>query len=253
MEHILYLAALAFPAGVLGFAAAPCCGLLTPVYLPYITGQQDSAAHAVASGTDGITLMRRWSIRHSVFLFVAGFTVFFTLLGASASAVGALLLTQLPLLETVAGIFMIAMGVALLGRINFLLPRSNKCINLSGVCATPFGAVGMGVTFAIAWTPCTGPVLGSVLAAAATAETVWQGTGLLFIYSLGLALPFIMMAFALGASTKVLAFQRKYARVLECAGGVIMISVGILIMNGGWQAWLGPLTRWLVYRGWPPL
>lgn len=250
MDDLLYLAALAFPAGVLGFTAAPCCGLLTPVYLPYTIGQRDAVAAPVAGGVPGV---RRWSVLSPACWFVAGFTVVFTLLGASASAVGALLITQLPLLETVAGLFMIVMGVALLGRITFLLPRSNTGINLAGIRSTPFGAVGMGVTFAIAWTPCTGPVLGAVLAAAATTETVWQGTVLLFLYSLGLALPFIMMALALSMSHRVLAFQRQHARMLECAGGVIMISVGILIINGGWQAWLGPLTRWLVLRGWPPL
>lgn len=199
-----------------------------------------------------MTVVRRWNALHTAGLFVAGFTVFFTLLGASASAVGAFLLTQLPLLETIAGIFIIVMGVALLGRINIRLPRSNTCINVSGIRSTPFGVMGMGFAFAIAWTPCTGLVLGSILAAAATTETVWQGTALLFIYSVGLALPFIMMAFALNTSHKALVFQRKHARMLECAGSVIMISIGILILHGGWQAWLGPLTRWLVHRGWPP-
>jgi cytochrome c-type biogenesis protein len=255
VDHPLRLVLLAFPAGVLGFASAPCCGLLAPAFLPYVVGQVEASPRLLAvtgGGVAEVGIVRRRLLRNS-FLFVVGFATFFTLLGASTSAAGSFLLDHLPLLEKVAGIFMIVMGLVLLGRFRVFLPRGDKCLDTTSLRTTRLGAVGMGFSFAITWTPCTGPILGSILAAAASTGTVWQGSTLLFVYSLGLGIPFVLMALAASAGERALAFQRRHARTFERAGGVFMLAIGILILIGGWQAWLGPATSWLINHGWPPI
>jgi cytochrome c-type biogenesis protein len=117
----------------------------------------------------------------------------------------------------------------------------------------PLGAFGMGFAIAITWTPCTGPTLGAILALSAASATVWAGSALLLLYALGLATPFALMTIALTTARRLVDFQRRHARVLEVAGGVLMITVGVLILLGGWQSWLGPATGWLTNHGWPPI
>lgn len=255
MDDLIRLALLAFPAGLLGFASAPCCGLLAPAYFPYILGSIETTsrlAKVPAGGGAERALVQKRAFRSSM-MFMLGFVIFFTGLGASASAIGTLFLEQLPLLEKFAGGFMIVMGIALLAQLRILLPRTNTCLDLSSLPSTSVAALGMGVAFAVSWTPCTGPVLGSILAGAATTETVWEGTTLLFIYSLGLALPFVLMGFAYVRGRGALTFVRGPSRWVERSGGAFMVAVGILILVGGWQAYLGPATRWLVRHGWPPI
>jgi cytochrome c-type biogenesis protein len=278
MPEILRLALLAFPAGLIGFIAAPCCSLLVPVYLPFALATpvppapvpvpasrqlvllnqpggnlatSDTAAEAALPAPPAQAPSRAGALR-SFAAFLAGFCLFFVALGATASTLGGALLAQLPILERISGAFIILLGVIMLTRLRIKLPGSNACVNVSKLRSGPFGAFGMGFAIAITWTPCTGPTLGGILALSAASATVWTGSTLLLLYALGLAVPFALMTIALTTARRLVEFQRRHARTLEIAGGVLMIAVGVLILQGGWQSWLGPATGWLNNHGWPP-
>lgn len=277
MPEVLRLALLAFPAGLIGFIAAPCCSLLAPVYLPFALGTPapapppgarqlvllnqpggNSPAPDHAAGTDpsappGLAGQSRARAFRSLAVFLAGFCLFFVLLGATASTLGGILLAQLPLLERISGAFIILLGVIMLTRLRVKLPGSDACVNVARLRSGPFGAFGMGFAIAITWTPCTGPTLGGILALSAASATVWTGSALLLLYALGLAVPFALMTVALTSARRLVDFQQRHARALEAGGGLIMIAVGVLILQGGWQSWLGPATGWLNNHGWPPI
>lgn len=280
MPELLRLALLAFPAGLIGFISAPCCSLLAPVYLPFALATPPAPALAPAEPQRQLVLLNQPAAsappppaagglaepappaatpatRVQALLrfvpFLTGFCLFFVLLGATASTLGGLLLAQLPLLERVSGGFIIVVGVIMLTRLRIKLPGSDACVNAARLRSGPFGAFGMGFAIAITWTPCTGPTLGGILALSAATATVWTGSGLLLLYALGLAVPFALMTIALTTARRLVDFQRRHARVLELAGGVLMITVGVLILLGGWQSWLGPATGWLTSHGWPPI
>lgn len=95
--------------------------------------------------------------------------------------------------------------------------------------------------------------MGGILVAATTSPSVWTGAGLLFLYALGLSIPFGLMSITLTRTRRLLDFQCRHARALERAGGVVMIAVGAIVLLGGWQSWLAPLTNWLSEQGWPPI
>jgi cytochrome c-type biogenesis protein len=279
MPEVLRLALLAFPAGLIGFIAAPCCSLLIPVYLPFALntapppppvpvasnrqlvllnqpGGSPAAADPVSDAgqapTTEVAPSRARAFR-SFAAFLTGFCLFFVALGATASALGGALLAQMPALERISGLFIVLLGVIMIVRLRIKLPGSDACVNVSRLRNGPFGAFGMGFAIAITWTPCTGPTLGGILALSAASATVWTGSALLLLYALGLAAPFALMTIALTTARRLVDFQRRHARALEIAGGVLMIAVGVLILQGGWQSWLGPATGWLNNHGWPPI
>lgn len=276
MPEVLRLALLAFPAGLIGFIAAPCCGLLAPAYLPFALATPPPAPSdpgrilpilsqpvAVSIGSrpavtpsaaaESAAVTTRAGAWRSLAAFLAGFCLFFVLLGATSSSLGQFLLTRLPLLEKIASGVIIALGLTLLLRLRIRVPGSNACINTNRLRNSPLGSFGMGFAIAITWAPCTGPTLGAILALSATTATVWTGSLLLLIYALGLAVPFALMTAALAKARRLLDFQQRHSRALEVAGGLLMIAVGVLILVGGWQAWLGPATNWMSKHGWPPI
>ncbi len=273
MPEVLRLALFAFPAGVIGFIAAPCCSLLVPVYLPFALAtpvppvsvgprRQLALLNQPAPGTaippagpeaPAPAAPGRASALRSFAVFLAGFCLFFVLLGATASTLGGALLAQLPSLERISGGFIILLGAIMLTRLRIKLPGGNACVTAARVRSGPFGAFGMGFAIAITWTPCTGPTLGGILALSAASATVWTGSALLLLYALGLAVPFALMTIALTTARRLVSFQQRHARALEIAGGIVMIAVGVLILLGGWQSWLGPATGWLNNHGWPPI
>lgn len=273
MPEVLRLALLAFPAGVIGFIAAPCCSLLVPVYLPFalnttpvpapaeprrqlvLLNQPAGLTASAGAGPPEHTMLPPTRARalRAFAVFLAGFCLFFVLLGATASTIGGALLNQLPVLERASGGFIILLGAVMITRLRLKLPGSDACVNAERLRNNPLGAFGMGFAIAITWTPCTGPTLGGILALSAASATVWTGSALLLLYALGLAVPFALMSIALTKARRLVGFQQRHARALEIAGGVLMLAVGILILLGGWQSWLGPATGWLNNHGWPPI
>jgi cytochrome c-type biogenesis protein len=235
--------ALAFVAGVVSFTS-PCCLPLMPGYLSYVSGvaREPSAAVAV-----------RNRVISSALLFVLGFATVFTILGAGASTLGGVILRNRPVLMGIAGVFVIVMGLVALGllRIPFLYREAR--IDLRRIRDGPLGAVPLGMAFALGWTPCIGPVLAGILSAAAATQTAWIGAGLLFAYSLGLGVPFVLLAVGYTRAGKAFGWLRRHGRAIERVGGALLVLMGILMITGQWTRLFIPLIRWFSVNRWPPI
>ena len=184
---VFILPFLAIAAGAISFAS-PCCLPLLPGYVSFISGLPMSEVDHGAS--------RKIALRASLF-FVAGFTLVFTTLGVSFALVGSVLLRRVPVITRVAGVAIIVMGLMMLGALR--VPFLNRERRLLGrVRPGPRSAFLLGTAFAFGWAPCIGPVLATILTAAAATRTVVWGAVLLLMYSIGLGLPFIGLALGLG-------------------------------------------------------
>lgn len=226
---------LAFAAGVLSFLS-PCVLPLVPSYLAYVGG----------GSANRLTALRNSS------LFVLGFSIVFVALGASASLVGSLLLDNRSWLIRLGGLLVILFGLMLLGlfKVPFLY-RSMKT-EYRGETSTPLGATLMGMSFAIGWTPCVGPVLGAVLTLAGASGTLSQGATLLAVYALGLAIPFLLATFGLGAFTRFSERFRRFLPWVERVSGSILVLAGLLMVSGYYarlNTYMIRLTpQWLLER-----
>ena len=210
-------------AGALSFLS-PCVLPLVPPYLCFITGTSLDDLSSPAQGS-------RARAFTAAILFVLGFTTVFVLLGATASAAGALLRAHLDLLGKVAGVAIIIMGLHFLGL--FRLGLLNRELRYHGGKAGGLiGAYVIGLAFAFGWTPCIGPVLAAILSLAASEQDVAKGAGLLAVYSLGLGIPFLITSLAInqffGAAKRI----RRYYHAIEVASGALLIVIGLLIITG---------------------
>jgi cytochrome c-type biogenesis protein len=226
---------LALFAGFVSFIS-PCVLPLVPPYLCFLAGT--TFEHVIAR--EPSSLVARKEVMTAV-LFVAGFTTVFVALGAGASAVGGLLRAYSDLLATVAGIAILIMGLHFLGVFQIPLLHSTKRIEV----AKPIGSLGayaMGLAFAFGWTPCIGPVLAAILAVAAAESTVAKGAGLLAVYSLGLGIPFILAAFAIGPFVRTLGRVRSRLHIVEKVMGGMLVLTGIAFLMG----WVTQASFWLL-------
>ena len=216
---------IALIAGLLSFVS-PCVLPLVPAYLAYITGES-------ASGRPGesISQTRRRTVISSV-MFVIGMAAVITAFGASASVLGQLLLEYRLLTTKIAGVLIIVFGLSMAGvlRIPFLYREARLDFTLFRNRGY-FGAVLMGGAFAIGWTPCVGLVLGSLFLLASQQDTVYQGMSLLFVYSLGLGLPFVLAALAVQGSTTVMRALKANFRKVSMSSGVLLIAMGMLVFS----------------------
>jgi cytochrome c-type biogenesis protein len=212
-------------AGTLSFLS-PCVLPLVPPYLVYLTG----ASLERLADDEPAPLVKRDTVIAAA-LFVAGFSTVFVALGASASAVGGLLRAYSGVLETIAGIAIIVMGLHFLGitRIAFLM-REKRAEMIKPVGL--WGAYAMGLAFAFGWTPCIGPILAAILAVAASEATVAKGAGLLAVYSLGLGIPFLIAAIAVEPFAAFLARFRSHLATVEKAMGGLLVLTGIAFLTG---------------------
>lgn len=216
--------AVAFGAGLLSFLS-PCVLPLFPSYLSFITGMSvDRLATDVTAGSRGRVMLHSLS-------FVVGFSLVFVALGASFSAAGQFLLDYREWIRRGGGLLIILFGLYVAGvlRVGFL--TRTRQVQLKTKPAGYIGTFAVGVTFAIGWTPCVGPILGSILSLAGTAETVRQGIGLLLAYSAGLALPFLLSSVALGGFLKFFTRYRVAMPVVERAAGLLLVAVGLLVVT----------------------
>lgn len=235
--------ALAFVAGILSFTS-PCCLPLMPGYLSYVSG---------VSGQEAGTLRVRRRVLAASGLFVLGFSTVFTLLGASASVLGSFLLTNRQVMIQVAGAVVIVIGIGAMGllRIPFLYREAR--FDLRRIRSGPAGAVPLGMAFAVGWTPCIGPVLAGILTAAAATQSARRGAGMLFVYSLGLGLPFVLLGLGYARAGKAFGWLRRHGRAIERAGGAVLMVMGILMITGHWLRIFTPLVRWFSRNQWPPI
>jgi cytochrome c-type biogenesis protein len=219
----------AFLAGVLSFIS-PCVLPLIPGYLSFISGvtldeMRGTAAMAAPPGA------RRRAVLMSL-AFVLGFSIVFISLGASATAIGALLMEHLSLLGKIAGVIIILFGLHMMGVLRIGWLYSEKRIQTQKKPAGFFGAVLVGIAFAFGWTPCIGPILSAILFVAAAQETVGEGVQLLAVYSAGLGVPFIATSLAINQFLAASARIRKHYHTIEVVSGVLMVIVGVLIFTG---------------------
>ena len=225
--------AIAFSAGVLSFLS-PCVLPLVPSYLTFVTGM---SLEDLQEGVD-----RKGTLVHSV-LFVAGFSAIFILLGASASFLGQFFRAYEIWIARIGGLIIIGLGLHLAGAFKLLPLMQEKRLHLANKPAGYLGTFGVGMAFGAGWTPCIGPVLGAILTYGFSQDTLWAGVGLLTVYSLGLAIPFLVSALALNWFLQTFRRFRHWIPVMEKASGVLLIFLGVLLLTGSFTWLSGLLTR----------
>jgi cytochrome c-type biogenesis protein len=238
--------AVAFGAGVVSFLS-PCVLPLVPSYLSMMSGVSASEL-AVASRSDQRRLIR------TTLLFVAGFTLVFATYEAAASSAGELLRRHQELLDQIAGLTIIVMGLAFAGVIRPSFLQRERRLQVRPSRLGEWAAPVMGMAFAIGWTPCIGPALSVVLALASDTHTLARGELMLISYSLGLGVPFLVVGVAFGRLTGVLSFVRRHSRAVSVVSGLVLAGLGVLLLThevhrlSGWastlldQVGLGRLT-----------
>lgn len=208
----------AFVAGITSFFS-PCILPLIPAYIAFMAGVS----------VDDNTKKGRFLILTRTAGFIVGFTIIFVLLGAAASALGTFISKNLNIFRVISGIFIIFFGLTMLGVIKF------DMFKFASKVKTPkskgfLGSILMGMALSIGWTPCIGAVLGSILFVAAGQTTFTYGILLLLVYSLGFAIPFIIVSLILDKFDKNISKFEKASVYINKIGGVIIIILGILIM-----------------------
>ena len=235
----------AFSAGLFSFLS-PCVLPLFPSYLSFITGMSvDRLAHEVDAGARTRVLL------HSL-AFILGFSVVFVSLGASFSAAGQFLLDYRDWIRIGGGLLIIVFGLYIAGVLRVGLFGRTQQLQLRSKPAGLVGSFLVGLTFAIGWTPCVGPILGSILTLASNDRTVRQGIVLLLCYSAGLGLPFLLSSIALGGFLRFFKRYRPFIPAVERAAGVLLIVVGVLVATNYYvvlNSWAVSLTpEWLLKR-----
>ncbi len=228
----------AFAAGVLSFLS-PCVLPLVPPYLCYLAGVNLEEL-TEAEGEEARNAWRKALL--AAFIFVLGFSTVFVAMGAGASAIGQLLREYLDILAKIAGVVIIIMGLHFMGlfKIRFLLME--KRYHADAKPATFIGAYVIGLAFALGWTPCIGPVLASILAIAASEESVSRGAFLLAVYSAGLGVPFLLAAFAINGFLSFMKRFRRHMRTVEIIMGLFLVITGIMFLTGSMQI----ISTWLL-------
>ncbi|ODS01500.1 cytochrome C biogenesis protein [Methyloceanibacter superfactus] len=212
-------------AGLLSFLS-PCVLPLVPPYLCFLGGT--TFDQLTGEDETRATSTRPWCCRRS---FVLGFTTVFVILGASATAMGQLVAENLPLLAKIAGVLIIIAGLHFLGVLHIPILHREARYHADTRPAGLLGAYLIGLAFAFGWTPCIGPVLGSILAVAAGEDSVSQGVSLLLVYSLGLGIPFIMAAVAIKPFMRAMQRFRGHLAIMEKVLGGFLVLTGILFLT----------------------
>jgi cytochrome c-type biogenesis protein len=232
--------------GTVGYGAALLGGLvsfLSPCVLPlvpgYISFMSGLTLEELSAGGDDRTRLRHagWES----LCFVAGFSLIFTVLGATATEIGRQLVEHAAIVAKIAGGAVILFGLHMTGILPIKWLYYQKRANTAAFKAGYLGSFLMGLAFAFGWTPCIGPILSGILALAATRETVGQGMALLFVYSLGLGVPFIITGFAVTKFMRFFARYKRHIRTGEIVAGILLIAIGLLIFLDK-LSWLNRFT-----------
>jgi cytochrome c-type biogenesis protein len=213
----------AFGAGIISFLS-PCVLPMVPSYLSMMSGVS-AADVAVATKPDQRRLLR------STLLFVAGFTLVFAVLEAAASGLGETVRAHQVVLDRVAGVVIIVMGLAFAGVVRPLWLVRERRVQVMPSRLGEWGAPVMGMAFAFGWTPCIGPALASVLALAADSHTLGRGEAMLVAYSLGLGVPFVLAGVAFGRLTGVFTFVKVHTRIINLISGLVLAALGVLLLT----------------------
>jgi len=222
---------LALAAGTLSFAA-PCVLPLVPAYLGYLSGQ------VVRREDEAVS---RWTTFSHGLFFVLGFSAIFVGLGAAASGVGRLLYDYRPLLMKLGGVVIVVFGLHTLGfvKIPWLYYDTRRHYQPRPELGYLSSAL-MGVFFGAGWSPCVGATLGAILTLALNEATLLRGALLLFVYSMGLGIPFLLMALGVGQASDLLRRRSRVMRAVSIVSGLFLVVLGALVFTNS----LGRLAQW---------
>ncbi len=260
---------IAFAAGLLGFFS-PCIVPLIPGYLSFVSGVSlAELGHAPGYPTEGMPLPPKGASQSSppkgsslsrptaqnlpkpstagrilwaTLVFVLGFSVIFTALGASASLAGAFVLTNREWLSRIGGAVVILLGLSMLGVVKIPGLYRERRVQITRRPAGLGGTFLVGMAFGFAWTPCVGPVLGAILTLAATTQRAGDGALLLFAYSLGLGIPFLVTALLLTTAFSALRAVSRHAHAIEVASGAFLVVMGTALLFD----WVFRLNAWIL-------
>ncbi len=216
---------LSFFAGIISFLS-PCVLPLIPGYLSFICG----------TDLENLKKQSKYFIVKKSALFVIGFSIIFILLGASSTFFGTFLLKQSQIFSNIIAIIIIFFGLYLTEIINFKFLNNEFKFYISKYSNNFFFPLIVGMGFAFGWTPCIGPILGSILALASLKTTLLQGIFLLITYSIGLGIPFILAGYYLGNFLMFSQKAKKYIKKIQKGAGIILIITGILILSSKLQS-----------------
>ena len=215
----------AFTAGLFSFLS-PCVLPLIPSYLSFVSGV---SLEEMRAGQMKSSVRRQVVLNSLAFIF--GFYLVFVSLGASASFLGSLFLSYRSFIRIMGGILIMLVGAYLMGFFKISLLERYFQFNLKGKPAGYLGSVLVGITFAVAWTPCVGPILGAILMLAGTSTEIEGGVLLLSTYAAGLALPFLLSALALNSFFQFSQSFRRYIKPVHVVAGFLLVVMGILLLT----------------------
>ncbi|MDE2445862.1 MAG: sulfite exporter TauE/SafE family protein [Alphaproteobacteria bacterium] len=225
-------------AGVISFLS-PCVLPLVPPYLVYISGYslEDLKARGHETRVENFA-----HVMFAAVLFVLGLSTVFVALGASATFFGQMLRAYLPVLAQLAGVFIIIMGLNFLGVFKLSFLSREVRYHQSGQSVGLVGAYFTGAAFAFGWTPCIGPVLATILSIASIAEDVSKGASLLFVYSMGLGIPFLIAAASINFFLGFFARFKSKLGLVEKVMGATLVVTGVMFLTG----WMQAISYWLI-------
>ncbi|MBS4535154.1 cytochrome c biogenesis protein CcdA [Clostridium sp. D2Q-14] len=209
---------MAFGAGVLSFFS-PCILPLIPAYIMYMTG----------TSMEEELSRKKWLAVSRTLGFVVGFTIIFMMMGLSASYVGRVFIQNKAIFTKISGVLIMFFGLNLMGIIEIGFMNKEKKAKASKKVTSVLGSTIMGMAFAAGWTPCYGPILASILVRAGFSNNITQAVYLLLVYSLGMAIPFILTALFISHFSKYLNRVQKWSGYIYKIAGLILVIFGILV------------------------
>lgn len=237
---------IAFAAGLVSFFA-PCVIPLVPAFISFVSGVSLDKLKL-----KGIKRYRK-TLFTSTLLYVLGFSLIFVLLGATAAGVSGWLKINSQVIQRIGGVLIIIFGLEFAGvlRIPFLETKHGFKLPNSFKKLGKLRALLVGMVFGVSWTPCVGVVLGSILVLAANTVTVWQGALLLFAYSLGISIPFLVISLTLLSAPRYLKFLKKHVGKISVIAGLLLVVLGVLLLTDTYKylnSWLFEIAFKLGYE-----
>jgi len=233
----------AFVAGLVSFAS-PCVVPLVPSYLAYVTGMagaDSSERGASTSDSSGLGASRP-RLFLGALLFVLGFSTVFVLILTGVSVAGVALASRADLIVRVLGVVVILLGLAFMGALPFLQGERRFHVSpRAGLAGAPL----LGAAFGLGWTPCIGPTLAAVLTLSLTEATATRGVILAIAYSLGLGIPFLVLALWIERSRAILGWLRRHRLALMRVGGALLVVLGLLLVTGLWGQITTHMQEWI--------